>query len=190
MFAWIVIVAAWIGVVLLILHDATKHDNDGSAILIAAKSFRALISRTGKKTRKLQNTARPGIPGTGATEPPRNHGVAVAASASTSEPTRQRKTGVAEPVAAPKKKSWRNGNRVSATIPELEMAITMAVKKAAPECEAFVGVIVQKKAPKSRLDVNWQLRGAKFGNADRKIAGEILATTIENMQREFYLVER
>jgi hypothetical protein len=188
MFAWIVIVAAWIGVILLILHDATKHDNDGSAILIAAKSFRALISRTGQ-TRKLQDTASPGIPGTGATEPPRNHSVAVAASASTSELTRQRKTVVAEPVAAPKKKSWRNGNRVSATIPELEMAITMAVK-AAPECEAFVGVIVQKKTPKSRLDVNWQLRGAKFGNSDRKVAGEILATTIESMQREFYLVER
>jgi hypothetical protein len=190
MFAWILIAAAWIGAFLLILHDATKHDNDGSAILIAAKSFRALISRTGQKTRKPQNTASPGIPRTEATASPTSRSAAVAANASTLESTQRGKTGIAEPVAPAKKKSWRNGNRVSATIPELELAITVAVKHAAPECEAFVGVIVQKKIPKSRLDVNWQLRGARFGNADRKVAGEILAATIENMQREFYLVER
>jgi hypothetical protein len=70
------------------------------------------------------------------------------------------------------------------------LAITEAVKKAAPECETFVGVVLQQTKPRSRRDVNWQLRGIKFGQADRKMASEALTSIIERMQREFYLTER
>jgi len=75
------------------------------------------------------------------------------------------------------------------TTPELELAISEAVKKAASGCEDFVGVIVQRNTPKSRLDPNWAIRGVKFGNADRKVADEALATVVERMQRELLLSE-
>ena len=78
--------------------------------------------------------------------------------------------------------------RVSKTAEELELMITGAVK-AAPGCEAFVGVVVQRITPKSRLDANWELRGTKFGQADRKIAREAWTPIAERMQQEFRLAE-
>ncbi len=110
---------------------------------------------------------------------------------STTEPIQQSELPVAEaPASAPKKKpSRRRAGRVSASIPELELAITEAVRQAAPECEAFVGVTLQQTMPRSRLDVNWQLRGVRFGTANRKMANEALTGIIERMQREFYLAE-
>ena len=89
----------------------------------------------------------------------------------------------------PKKKWWSRDRRVSKTAEELESTITEAVK-AAPGCEAFVGVIVQRTTPKSRLDANWELRGIKFGRADRRIAKEVLTPIVERTQREFRLLPR
>jgi hypothetical protein len=86
-------------------------------------------------------------------------------------------------------KWWSKDTRVSKTAEELELTITEAVQ-AAPGCEAFVGVIIQRTTPKSRLDANWELRGTKFGRTDRKIAKEALTPIVERMQREFRLPER
>jgi hypothetical protein len=69
----------------------------------------------------------------------------------------------------------------------LQSAITDAVKKAEPACEAFVGVIVEPTTPQSRFDANWALRGVKFGRADREKANKAVTTIVERMQREFCL---
>ncbi len=79
--------------------------------------------------------------------------------------------------------------RVSMTTPQLESAISEAVKKAAPGCEDFLAVIVQHKTPKSHLDPNWAIRGVRYGKADRPVANEALASVVERMQREFLLSE-
>ena len=78
--------------------------------------------------------------------------------------------------------------RVSKTAEELELMIREAVK-AAPGCENFVGVVVQRTTPKSRLDANWEILGIRFGGMDRKIAREALTPIVERMQREFRLTE-
>jgi hypothetical protein len=91
------------------------------------------------------------------------------------------------PAAAPPKRWWSRDGRVSKTTEELELAITEAVK-ATPGCEAFVGVIVQRITPKSRLDATWELRGIKFGRTDRKLAREALTPIVERMQQEFRLI--
>ena len=88
---------------------------------------------------------------------------------------------------SPKKQWWRKEHRVSMTVPELESAISEAVKKAAPRCEGFAGVIVRHETPKSHLDPNWAIRGVRFGNADKKLANEVLAAVVERMKREFRL---
>src|SRR6516225_2348709 len=80
-------------------------------------------------------------------------------------------------------KWWSKDTRVSKTAEELELMIREAVK-AAPGCEAFVGVIIQRTTPKSRLDSNWQIRGIRFGGMDRQIAREALIPIVERMQRE------
>jgi hypothetical protein len=80
-------------------------------------------------------------------------------------------------------------DRISISRERLESAITQAVKKAEPGCEAFAGVIVQRETPKSRFDANWAIRGVRFGRADRDKSSKALATTVEWMQRAFSLAE-
>jgi hypothetical protein len=166
MFGWILILSPLVVLLSLILHDATKDDSQGSAISIAAKTFKLFIFgaipalKVAPAVEVLSSSSKPGGP-----------------------------SGIKEPPAPPPKKKWwwRKELRVSITIPELELAILEAVKKAAPSCEEFVGVIVRHETPKSRLDPNWAIRGVKFGNADRKMANDALATVVERMQREFLL---
>jgi len=85
--------------------------------------------------------------------------------------------------------AWRHDNRVLIAAPKLELAITKAVKEAVPGCESFVGVVVRRTNPKSRVDANWALRGVKFGMANRDQVNEAMATIVERMQREFRLSE-
>src|SRR6516164_9205303 len=91
------------------------------------------------------------------------------------------------PAASPPK-WWSKDVRVSKTAEELELMIREAVKSA-PGCEDFVGVIVQRITPKSRLDPTWEIRGIRFGGMDRQIAREALTPIIQRMQRRFRLTE-
>ena len=70
---------------------------------------------------------------------------------------------------------------------ELELAIAEAVRKASPACEGFLSVIVEPKTPKSRLDPDWDIRGVRFGKADRKMVDEALSTVVKRMQQEIRL---
>ena len=90
--------------------------------------------------------------------------------------------------AAAPKRWWSRDGRVSKTTEELELTITEAVRTA-PGCEAFVGVIVQRTTPKSRLDATWEIRAIRFGGMDRQIARKALAPIVERMQREFRVTE-
>ena len=171
MFVWILILSPWVALLSLILHDATKEDSSGSAISIAAKNFKAFIFWAMQKS---------------VSKPPVKVAAAVKAISSSSKPSgpSEIKQGAALP---PEKSWWRKERRVSITISEIELAITEAIKKSAPGCEDFIGVMVRHEKPKSRLDPNWVIRGVKFGKADRKMANEALATVVERMQREFLL---
>jgi hypothetical protein len=91
------------------------------------------------------------------------------------------------PAASPPK-WWSRDGRVSITAKELELTIAEAVK-AAPGCEAFVDVIVQRTTPKSRLDANWEIRGIRFGGMDRQIAREALSPIVQRLQQRFRLTE-
>ena len=90
---------------------------------------------------------------------------------------------------APARLTTRNGNRSPIASANLESAITEAIRKRAPGCESFVGVIVQPTRPKSRFDANWVVRGVKFGRADREKVNEAIATIVESMQREYSLAD-
>lgn len=70
---------------------------------------------------------------------------------------------------------------------EMQAAITEAVKKADPDCEAFVGVFVERTKRTSLSEANWALKGIKFGRADRKKAGDAVNRIIERLQSDFNL---
>jgi hypothetical protein len=82
-----------------------------------------------------------------------------------------------------KKEPEKNGVSRS----DLESAITEAVKNSNPGCASFVGVIIQRETPKSRSGTNWNVRGVKFGAADRTKSLEALDKIIERMQQDFRL---
>ena len=81
-------------------------------------------------------------------------------------------------------------NRKLISREEMQAAITGAVKKADPDCEAFVGVIVERRKRSSLAEANWAIRGIKFGRADRNKAGEAVNRIVERMQRDFQSFRR
>jgi hypothetical protein len=190
MFAWILILSFWFALCSLVLHDATKGDSDGSVILLAAKKIKAFTLWVMLKAQRIPGALNYGISHIGFSIPRVKSVPTVNAISSSTEAIRQSEQHVDRaPAAPPKKKWWSKDGRTPMTKPELETAISEAVKRTAPNCEDFVGVIVQRKSPKSHLDSNWAIRGAKFGKADRKVAGAALTTIVECMQRDFLLGE-
>ena len=70
---------------------------------------------------------------------------------------------------------------------DLQAAITEAVKKFSPECQAFIEVILTDPQTDSRLDTDWAVRGVKFGRSNRKKASEALDVVVARMAQEFRL---
>jgi hypothetical protein len=87
------------------------------------------------------------------------------------------------------RKLSKSDKRVAVSRKQLESAITEAVKTEA-DCEAFVGVIIQRMEPKSRTQPNWAVRGVRFGKTDRDKCGTVLAIVVERMQLEFSLTDQ
>jgi hypothetical protein len=69
------------------------------------------------------------------------------------------------------------------------LTIAETIRKTAPGCGGFVGVIVHHKKPKQSRDPNWGVRGVKFGKADRRIVEETLARIVKQLQKEFRLTD-
>ena len=78
-------------------------------------------------------------------------------------------------------------SRTPITREVLELAIAAAVKQSDPQCEAFVGILVEYTVQKSRADANWAVKGIQFGKADRDKCAAAVATVVERMQLEFEL---
>jgi hypothetical protein len=166
--AWILIFGSWIALVSLILHDATKEDANGGAIRLVAGhaggamswaiSWAMLKARTFKKTRNAAASQGRGW-----------------------------KPSLKPLLALGKRDWWHADQRVSMTPAELEVAIAEAVRKTSPGCEGFVSVIVERQTPKSRQGPDWDIRGVRFGKADRKNTDEALAAVVKRMQREVRL---
>jgi hypothetical protein len=159
MLLWVLIVCCWGGLLLLILHDTTKEDSKGSAISAASLS---VVSVASKALKNFFNWTRSW---TIALAPRK----IVAVGRSAGQPIT-----IERPVTARKNKWFSKDRRASITRAELEITIAEAVRKTAPGCEDFIGVIVYYRAPKINLDPNWAVRGVKFGKADRKMVDEAL----------------
>jgi hypothetical protein len=203
MFAWILIVSSWVSLLLLILHDATKEEGrDGSAISRGAsnsivafknliKSGYALFGRARKKARTLKG-APSWIAQGDRSKSPLNGEATVEHTAPIApqiRPDAPAAANQARGIWPPVQRWWRADDRIAITVPELELTITEAVRKAAPTCEGLVGVIIQQTKPKSRSEPNWSVQGIKFGRADRKVAHGALAGVVERMQKEFRVAE-
>jgi hypothetical protein len=174
MTAWILILILWVAFLSLILHDVSKDEPDGGAVVVAAKALMALLSWAAQELRAAS----------------RKTISLLRDISSSSRPIRRDTPSTIEQVPSPPSKTtwWRKDRRILIPAAELELKIAEATR-AAPGCEGFIGVVVQPKTPKSRLDPNWQIRGVRFGNADRKITSERLATVVTHLEQEYRLAE-
>ena len=71
---------------------------------------------------------------------------------------------------------------------KLESAIVDGVRKSDPDCEHFIGVVIERTALAAATS-NWAIRGVKFGRADREKSNRALKSIVERMQLEFVLSE-
>jgi hypothetical protein len=88
---------------------------------------------------------------------------------------------------SPPWKKRRASDRKRVPRETLERAITVAVKNSDPQCEPFVGVLIEHHGPKSPADTNWAIKGIRFGRADRGKCSAALAIVVNKMQGKFEL---
>jgi CspA family cold shock protein len=80
-------------------------------------------------------------------------------------------------------------SRQAVTCDALQSVITEEVRNRGPQCEAFVGVLLEKVTPKSPDDVNWALKGVRFGKSDRAQCAAALSGIVEQFQQEFMILD-
>ena len=80
-------------------------------------------------------------------------------------------------------------DRKSISRADLEQSLTDAVRKIAPECVAFVGIIVDGILPETAGGINWTIRGVKYGKADRGKCDAALSMWLQKKQQEYALIE-
>jgi hypothetical protein len=72
---------------------------------------------------------------------------------------------------------------------DLQLAIAKAVRETDVECEALIGVFVERIVPMLRGDVNWALKGVQYGKADRVKCDAAISVVVERMQHEYIVVD-
>jgi hypothetical protein len=87
----------------------------------------------------------------------------------------------------PAREEQRAPSRLPITCEALESVIAKAVRDSGPQCQAFVGILLEQTAPKSPGDVNWNIRGIKYGKGDRAQCNAAISDIVEQLQREFVI---
>ena len=57
----------------------------------------------------------------------------------------------------------------------------------APECQAFVGVIIERVVPETSDGANWAVKGVRYGRADRDRCEAALGMSLHEKQLEYTL---
>jgi hypothetical protein len=80
-----------------------------------------------------------------------------------------------------------NPNREPITREILERQLTDAVKATHADCEAFVGIIIERIVPASLQGTNWAVKGIRYGTASRELCDTALSNSVAATQLRFTL---
>ena len=69
----------------------------------------------------------------------------------------------------------------------LQSVIAKAVRDSDAQCEAFVGIFIERINPKSNGGSNWILKGVKYGNADRAKCDIAICGVVDQLQQEYVI---
>ena len=78
-------------------------------------------------------------------------------------------------------------NRNPITSDALQSVVARAVRESDAQCEAFVGVIIERINPNPNGDINWMLKGVKYGSADRAKCDIAISGIVDQLQQEFII---
>ena len=70
---------------------------------------------------------------------------------------------------------------------DLEQSLADAVRSIAPQCQAFVGVIIERVVPQMPDGANWAVKGVRYGRADRDQCEAALGMSLREKQLEYVL---
>lgn len=70
---------------------------------------------------------------------------------------------------------------------DLEQSLADAVRSIAPQCQAFVGVIIERVVPQTPDGANWAVKGVRYGRADRDQCEAALGMSLREKQLEYVL---
>lgn len=70
---------------------------------------------------------------------------------------------------------------------DLEQLLADAVRSVAPDCQAFVGVIIERVVPQAPGEANWAVKGVRYGKADRDRCEAALGMSLREKQLEYVL---
>jgi hypothetical protein len=94
---------------------------------------------------------------------------------------------------APFQMSWKSEKppegRKTITRSALEQTLVEAVRTGDPECEAFVGVLIERLASAQKGGPNWIVKGVRYGKVDRSRCNALLTKCVEDAQLEFDVSE-
>jgi hypothetical protein len=71
----------------------------------------------------------------------------------------------------------------------LQSVIAKAIRDTEAECEALIGVFVERIVPKSRGGVNWTLKGVRYGKAERVKCNAAISVVVERLQHEYNVAD-
>ena len=70
---------------------------------------------------------------------------------------------------------------------ELEQSLADAIRNVSHQCQAFVGVIIERVVPQNPHAANWAVKGVRYGRADRDRCEAALGMSVREMQIEYVL---
>jgi hypothetical protein len=80
-------------------------------------------------------------------------------------------------------------NRKPITSDALQSVVAKAVRDSDAQCEAFIGIIIERIDPKSNGGANWSLKGVKYGNAVRAKCDIAISEIVKQLQQEFLIFD-
>jgi CspA family cold shock protein len=78
-------------------------------------------------------------------------------------------------------------DREAIALDALQSVIADTVRRSGQNCEGFIDVFIER-IPATRGGANWEIKGVKYGRADRTLCDAAIAEIVEHYQRKFSVV--
>jgi CspA family cold shock protein len=94
---------------------------------------------------------------------------------------------VSRNVLVPKLENHTQIERKTIALDALQSVIADTVRRSGAQCESFRDVFIERIIPATRGAANWNIKGVKYGKADRALCDVTIAEIVEQYQRKYLI---